>query len=188
MNAALTSGIVALGIGNLIHSDDGLGVHALELMRRDARVPKGIQLIDAGTSGLELLSYISDASHVLLIDAVDVGEVPGTLIRMRKKELMGLPGAASVHQIGLADLLATLPLVSSRPREIVLLGVQPFTTDWGTSLSAKVNAALSVLVDAAVEQLQSWMAERLSMSVICCEGKSLSFQGRVRNPRNERGA
>jgi hydrogenase maturation protease len=131
----------------------------LERLRRDARVPEGVTFIDGGTHGLELLSYISDSTHLLLLDAIDVGEPPGTVVRMVNEELRGLPGAASVHQVGLADLLATLPLVSTTRREIVLLGVTPLSTDWGTELTAPVAAALEGLVEEAAAQLAHWVGE-----------------------------
>lgn len=156
MNSAPTSQIAAVGIGNLIRTDDGLGVHALQRLRSDPRLPSCVTLIDGGTLGLELLSYISDSTHLLLLDAIDVGEPPGTLIRMANQELHGLPCGASVHQLGLADLLATLPFVSTTPREIVLLGVQPKSTDWGTELSVPVEVALSQLLEMAIAELVSW--------------------------------
>jgi hydrogenase maturation protease len=158
--------IIVVGIGNLIHADDGLGVHALECLRRDARLPEGVTLIDGGTFGLELLAYICDSTHLLLLDAIDVGELPGTFIRMEIGALRGLPGAASVHQVGLADLLATLPLVSSTPREIVLLGAQPLCTDWATELSPTVKASLALLVDAAIAQLLDWSAKARTQSLL----------------------
>jgi len=151
--------IVVVGIGNLIRADDGFGVHALERLRRDTRVPAGVTLIDGGTYGLELLTYISDSTRLLLLDAIDVGEQPGTLVRMVNEELRGLPGAASVHQVGLADLLATLPLVSTTPREIVLLGTAPLSTDWGTELTAPVAAALDEVTEEAIALLVRWAGE-----------------------------
>ena len=151
--------IVVVGVGNIIHSDDGAGVHALEKLQRDPRLPDDVTLIDGGTFGIELLAYLYDCTRLLLLDAVDVGERAGTLVRMGGSELRGLPCGASVHQLGVADLLATLPLVSDIPREIVLLGVQPASTDWGTELSAPVEAALGPLVEAAVEQLFRWSQE-----------------------------
>jgi len=151
--------ITVVGVGNTIHSDDGAGVHALERLRGDPRLPGNVTLIDGGTHGIELLAYIHDSSRLLLLDAVDVGEQAGTLVRMADSELRGLPCGASVHQLGVADLLATLPLISEVPREIVLLGVQPASTDWGTELSAPVEAALGPLVDAAIEQLFRWSQE-----------------------------
>jgi hydrogenase maturation protease len=151
-----TSRIVVVGVGNLIHADDGLGVHALKRLERDSRLPGDVSLIDGGTFGIELLAYVTDATHLLLLDAVDVGEAPGALIRMSNEQLCGLPCGASVHQLGVADLLATLPLVSDASREIVLLGVQPASTGWGTELSPPVEAAMEGLVEMAIEQLQCW--------------------------------
>lgn len=165
MDYASAPRMVVVGIGNVIRSDDGFGVRAMQRLERDPRVPAGVSFLDGGTLGIELLSYVSDSSHLLLLDAIDRRERPGTLFRMANDELRGLPCAASVHQVGLADLLATLPLVSSAPREIVLLGVQPLSTDWGTQLSAPVEAALDPLVEAAVEQLVSWSERAMTGAV-----------------------
>lgn len=148
-----------VGVGNLIHTDDGLGVHAIQKLQDDPRVPNDVTLMDGGTFGIELLAYLQDCRKLILLDAVDVGRGPGTLIRLTGDELRGFPCGASVHQLGVADLLATLPLVSDIPREIVLLGAQPASTDWGTELTPPVAAVLGKLVDAAVEQLQLWSQE-----------------------------
>jgi hydrogenase maturation protease len=147
---------VVVGVGNSIHSDDGAGIHALKRLQDDSRLPGDVALIDGGTHGIELLAYLYDSSRLLLLDAVDVGAQAGTLVRMTGDELKGLPCGSSVHQLGVADLLATLPLVSDTPREIVLIGVQPAATDWGTELSAPVKAALGPLVEMAIEQLLLW--------------------------------
>jgi len=149
---------VVIGIGNTIHRDDGAGVHALRKLERDSRLPGDVVLIDGGTRGLELIADAHGCSRLLFLDAVDVGENPGAIVRMTGVQLHGLPGTASVHQLGLADLLATLPLTSDAPIEVVLLGIQPADTDWGTELSPAVEANLGELVDAAIEQLELWSA------------------------------
>jgi hydrogenase maturation protease len=146
---------VVLGLGNTIRSDDGVGVLALEKLQHDPRIPAGVEMVEGGTKGLELSCYASEASKLLVLDAVDIGEPPGTLVRFDRSDLTGLPGGKSVHQLGLADLLATLSLVAIQPQEIVLLGVQPATTDWGTALSPAVAAVLP-LVEAALAQLPRW--------------------------------
>jgi hydrogenase maturation protease len=64
-----------------------------------------------------------------------------------------LPGKGSVHQMGVADLLVALRVLASRTPEVVLLGVQPASTDWGTELSPAVAAVLPALADAAVAEL-----------------------------------
>jgi len=144
---------VVLGLGNTLHSDDGIGSKAIERLRSDRRVPKDIALIEGGTLGLELLTYIWDCSYLLVLDAVDVGQPPGTLVRMSGQELQTLPGKGSVHQLGVADLLVALRVLAKRTPEVVLLGVQPASTEWGTELSPAVAAVLPALADAAVAEV-----------------------------------
>jgi hydrogenase maturation protease len=144
---------VVLGLGNTLHTDDGIGPQAIERLRSDARMPAHVALIEGGTLGLELLTYIWDCSYLLVLDAVDVGQPPGTLVRMSSQEVQTLPGSGSVHQMGVADLLVALRILASRTPEIVLLGVQPASTEWGTELSLAVAAVLPALADAAVAEV-----------------------------------
>lgn len=156
MNDLISSDTVVIGVGNTIFSDDGVGVHAARLLQTDSRVPVGVTILDGGTLGLGLIPYVSDAFRVLFLDAVDVGDQPGKVVRLVGDQLHGLPCGSGVHQLGIADLLATLPLVSNACNEIVLLGVQPASTDWGTALTFPVQAALGSLVEAAINQLVMW--------------------------------
>ena len=155
---------IVIGIGNTIHRDDGAGVHALRRLEADPRLPDNVKLVDGGTRGLELLADVHGCARLLLLDAIDVGEKPGTVIRMTANDLRGLPGGASVHQLGLGDLLATLPLISDAPTEVVLLGIQPAETDWSTELSPAVEANLGELVDAAIEQLTLWSGSETAIA------------------------
>jgi hydrogenase maturation protease len=156
MEELLSSNTVVIGVGNTILSDDGVGVHAARLLQEDSRVPPGVTVLDGGTIGLELVPYACDAARVLLLDAMNSGQPPGTLARMTGEDLLATKTGRSVHQLGVADLVAALALVSTQPHEIVVLGVQPANTDWGTSLSPAVEAALTPLVDAALAQLRYW--------------------------------
>ncbi len=151
-----SSGTVVIGVGNTILSDEGVGVHAARLLESDPRVPDCVTILDGGTLGLELIPYASHASRLLILDAMNSGNPPGTLARMTGRDLLATTAGRSVHQLGVADLISALFLVSSGPQEIVVLGVQPANTDWGTSLSPELEAALLLLVDAAVAQLNVW--------------------------------
>ncbi len=150
---------LVLGLGNLVLSDDGLGVHAIETLRADRRVPPQVVLMDGGTQGLSLLPHISSYQRLLVIDAIDVGEKPGTLLRVEGRALQHLQGKASVHQLGFADLMVALELLGESPEEVVLFGVQPLSTDWGTELTPPVQEALSRIPDVVVEQLLKWQLQ-----------------------------
>ncbi|MGA8144645.1 MAG: hydrogenase maturation protease [Candidatus Acidiferrales bacterium] len=160
MEDLLASDTVVIGVGNTILSDEGVGVHAARMLQGDPRVPAGVTILDGGTIGLELVPYASGASRVLLLDAMNSGKRPGTLARMTGRDLLATTGGWSAHQLGVADLITALFLVSTGPQDIVVLGVQPANTDWGTTLSSEVEAALVPLVDATLAQLQLWKESR----------------------------
>jgi hydrogenase maturation protease len=144
---------VVLGLGNILHSDDGVGPRAAERLKGDERLPKDVAVIEGGTLGLELLNYLCDCSDLLVLDAVDVGQVPGSLIRISGEEMDTLSGNGSAHHIGLADLLAALRILARRPLRASLLGVQPATTDWGVTLSPAVETALVPLIETVLSDL-----------------------------------
>jgi len=147
---------LVLGLGNLVHSDDGAGIHAVQRMQTDARVPSDVVIIDGGTQGLSLLPHISGFERLLVIDAVDAGEPPGTLIRLEGRALADMPGNASVHPLGFSDLMVAMKLLGDLPAEVVVFGVQPMSTEWSAELTPPVEKALSPLIDSVVAQLEAW--------------------------------
>src|SRR5271166_7065600 len=151
--SAASAKTVVLGLGNILHGDDGAGAQAISRLRADPRMPTDVSLVEGGTLGLELLPYVWDCARLILIDAIDVGEPPGTLVRMSGEELNSLPGNSSVHQLGVSDLLVALRVLAQRQPAVVLLGVQPASTDWSTELSPSVSSAMNSLVEAAVREL-----------------------------------
>jgi len=91
-----------------------------------------------------------------VVDAVDAGEIPGTVMLFAGNALKGIPGKASVHQLGFADLMIAIELLGSAPEEVVVIGVQPESTDWGVELTDPVAKALPGLVDCVIDQLSKW--------------------------------
>lgn len=159
--------IAVLGLGNLVHTDDGVGVQAIHLLQRDSRVPPGVTLLDGGTHGLSLIPHITGHSHLLVLDAVDAGEAPGTLLRFEGTALNGLPGKASVHQLGFADMMIALELIGETPPELVVLGVQPLSTDWSAELTPTVQAVLPQLVEQALRQIEAWSQVPVNQVAVC---------------------
>jgi hydrogenase maturation protease len=148
--------IAVLGLGNLMRTDDALGMLALDRLKADARFPETAKVIEGGTLGLDLLEDLRDISHVLALDAVDIGAEPGVLSRFEGQELIGLPISKSVHLLGFSDLINVLQLMDASPAEVVLLGVQPESTDWGTALTPRVEAAQTELIEAVIAQINDW--------------------------------
>lgn len=151
--------IVVLGLGNLMRTDDALGMLALEHLRGDARIPASVTLVDGGTLGLDLLHPLDGATHLLALDAIETGAAPGTLLRFAGEAIADLPVAKSVHLLGFSDLIGAMRLTGSAPARIVVLGIEPEKIEWGTALTPCVEAALPELIEAAVSQVRQWQAE-----------------------------
>ncbi len=151
--SAASAKTVVLGLGNILHGDDGAGAQAVSRLRADPRVPADVSLVEGGTLGLELLPYVWDCARLIVIDAIDVGESPGTLVRMSGEELNTLPGNSSVHRLGVSDLLLALRMLAEREPQVVLLGVQPGSTDWSCELTSCVAATIDSLAEATIQEL-----------------------------------
>ncbi len=153
----MTPTIAVLGLGNLMRTDDALGMLAIEQLREYAELPAEVRLIEGGTLGLDLLHSLWGITHLVAIDAVDVGSTPGTLVRFSGPQIADLPVSKSVHLLGFSDLIGVMRLMNAAPEEIVLLGVQPESTDWGTELTSKVKAAQESLLEAIAAQVADWL-------------------------------
>jgi len=141
-------------MGNILLEDEGLGIRALEVMQRDYRFPSGVELLDGGTTGMGLLDDISGRDHLLVLDAVQTGEPPGTLVAMRGSEVPVYFGIrVTPHQLGLADVLATLELSGEQPGSVTVLGLVPQSLELTLELSELIQSKLADLVQAAVREL-----------------------------------
>jgi hydrogenase maturation protease len=149
--------IVVLGMGNVLRRDEGLGVRALQRLQERFDVPPTVELVDGGTLGLELISYLDQAQRLIVLDAILTDGPPGTLACLTANEVPAFLGIkSSQHEVGLSDLLAVEQLRGNMPDEIVVLGLHPETIELGWELSHAVEAQLDKLVDATIAQLRQW--------------------------------
>ena len=150
--------IVILGIGNLLMSDDGVGVHAAQSLTRNP--PPGAEVVDAGTDVLSTLPFLESATHALIIDAVRAGGSPGTLASFSETELSARSGTPTAHAINVLASRHLLPPGTPWP-DIRILGVEPESLAYGMTLSPAVAAALPALERRCREIVAAWNSETL---------------------------
>lgn len=149
--------ILVLGVGNILLQDDGLGVRAVERLAARCRLPDRVRLLDGGVLGLDLLPYLEGIAALLLLDAVQVGQPPGSLVRLEGDAIpAALARKMSMHQVGVQELLALAAFQGTLPDRVVLCGLEPASLDWGLALTPAVAAQLDALVDAALRELADW--------------------------------
>ena len=151
---------LVLGMGNVLRRDEGLGVRALQRLAACYAPHDDVRLVDGGTLGLDLLSYLEEADRLLVLDAALTDGPAGTLLRMAGDDVPAFFAMrSSPHEVGLPDLLAVTRLRGTQPPEVVVLGMQPGVIELGWDLSPAVAAQLEALVMAAVDQLRDWGIE-----------------------------
>ncbi len=147
--------ILVLGIGNVLLTDEGIGVRALKELERRYIFPANVELLDGGTAGIELLRHIRNRDCLIIIDAMTWDQKPGTVGRVEGKDV---PAAfrtrISPHQLGLSDLLAAAMLTGELPKSLVLFGVEPESIDIGLDLTDTVEASVDKLVEAVADELR----------------------------------
>ncbi len=145
---------LVLGLGNTIMTDDGIGPKAIESLQNTKLPDSGVVLLDGGTLGLDLLPHLEGAGRLIILDAVELGREPGSLVRLVGDEVpLAIEHKLSPHQMGLKDLLAVASLMGCLPDKVVLLGVQPACLELGTELSPAVSEALPELCKLVMAEL-----------------------------------
>jgi hydrogenase maturation protease len=140
--------VLVAGIGNVLLGDDGFGCHVVARLAEEARMPPETALADFGVQGLDLAYALAGYDVAVLVDALPIGEPPGTL-RVIEPQLED--GAASAETgidpgkvLQLAHVLDTLPgrllVVACQPERI---GDPDTGDDHGSELSVPVAAAVS---------------------------------------------
>ena len=141
---------VIMGVGNLLMSDDGVGIHAVRELSRQP-IP-GVEIVDAGTDYLSALPYIEKARRVLILDAVRGGGRPGTIHRLSEQDVLPRPFGGSAHATSIMEARRLLSPGAAWP-DITVLGVEPAVLDYGMELSPPVADALPGLVALARQTL-----------------------------------
>lgn len=147
--------ILVLGVGSILMMDEGIGIRAVEELEKKYRFPENVEILDGGTSGIELLSYISGKDYLIIIDAIKSGNPPGTVLRVEGEDVSAqFLTRISPHQLGISDLLAAATLTDEIPKKLVLFGIEPKEIVMAIGLSDEVRASMDHLVEVVVDELR----------------------------------
>ena len=149
---------VVLGIGNVLLKDEGVGVHAVRRLDSLLAHRSDVQVIDGGTLSFTLAPLLAEARRLIVIDAAQLHELPGTVRTFFGAELDDFLGTAklSVHEVSLVDLLDIARLTDALPVERALIAVQPGAIEWGEHLTPKVADSLESVVSQVIDLLDAW--------------------------------
>jgi len=142
-----------VGVGNLLLSDEGVGVHVVKQLMGMA-LPPGVEVIDGGVSGLGLMGTLIGADRLIVIDAVRAGEAPGSIYRFGIEDLTKYPERykMSVHEIGIVEVLHLSRLLDRTPKTTII-GVEPKSLEMGMDLSPEIHARVPRIIELVLNEL-----------------------------------
>ena len=143
---------LVLGVGNLLWADEGFGVRCVEAFAERFDIPEQLTVADGGTQGLYLVDFFRDYDPIVIFDAVDFGDEPGSIRVVENDDIPAFVAGrkVSLHQAGLQDVIACAKLLGGCAENMLLVGVQPVELeDYGGSLRDAVKACIPEALDIA---------------------------------------
>lgn len=146
--------ILIIGMGNVLMQDEGVGVRAVEELVNRYRIPEGVEVIDGGTTGMELFEPMRGADTLIIADSVNTGAPYGTLVRIANEEIPAFfQTKLSNHQLGVSDLLALLTLKGETPDQVTIIGMVPHSLENRLGLTPEAEAGLEGMIQMLVDEL-----------------------------------
>ncbi len=153
---------IVLGLGNTLNKDEGLGVFAVSALEAHLKEKLGsdseVEFIDGGALGLNLLPWVEDASHLLVLDSmVSRFSVPGQVMELAKDEIPLYRNIKmSDHQITFQEVLGLAKFRDKFPEHLHLVGAQPVDMSIGYGISPEIEAIMPEIIKRAERVLSDW--------------------------------
>jgi len=151
--------ITILGIGNTLYSDEGVGVQIIPILEEliNDHDEEVVEIIEGATDGMKLLGPVEDCDYLIIIDAINAGKEPGTIITISNDEIPKYFGIKmSIHQVGFQEVLFAARIRERLPKEMIMFGIQPESLKLGVELTETVKNRLSELANLIKEQVNLW--------------------------------
>jgi hydrogenase maturation protease len=158
--------VLIAGVGNVFLGDDGFGV---EVARRlaAADLPEWAHVVDYGIRGMHLAYDLANGyESAILVDATPRGGEPGTIYVIEPD--LAAPPAAAGQDAGLAGnpmfnahgmqpdvVFGMLGMLDAGSRQVLVVGCEPASVDYGMGLSQPVADAVDDAVRVVLDLISA---------------------------------
>jgi len=140
--------VIVIGLGNMLLSDEGIGVHLVRRLSKQQDKFPLTDFIDAGLAGMSLLHLIANRKRAVIIDCAQMGAEPGTIRRFASDEVQSVKQLShySLHEADILQVINLSKQLGECPGEIVFLGIQPEMLNPGQNLSKTLSDRLDAYI------------------------------------------
>jgi len=139
-----------IGLGSP-YGDDQVGWRVIELLR--AIVPTQIDLVALDRPGAALVNWMQGVDHLVLVDALCSGAVPGSVVSLTPEDLATGSPRLSSHDLALSDTLRLAETLGQLPTRIDIYAIE---------LGGLSDDKLSESVATAARELASLLVEKMN--------------------------
>nr|MDO8100259.1 hydrogenase maturation peptidase HycI [Candidatus Njordarchaeota archaeon] len=138
------SRLLILGVGNHLKGDDAAGIEFARQLKRQVGFSSKINIIEAGLAPENFTWVIRKfhPSHILIVDAAQMGMPPGSMRIVEKGEIAGF--SFSTHNLSLSLLVSYIK--KEFDSEVVMVGIEPSNLEFGETISKPVVDAVERLI------------------------------------------
>ncbi len=135
-----------LGVGNILLKDEGVGIHVIHALQKE-ELPSGVDIMDGGTGGFHLVSWIEKYDRIIMIDATLDKNPPGTVRILKPRYASDFPPLMSAHEIGLRDMMSIMELTGTMPEIDLIVISASDVSEVGMELTPEVEKAVQQVVE-----------------------------------------
>lgn len=135
-----------IGIGNILRKDDGVGVHVIKELEKQLD-NSFVELVDGGTSTLDMLGYFLDYEKVVVIDCLRAGYKPGTIYKIKPEEIKDYNKEnLSIHDVQILDVVKIANMFGKYP-QVMIFGVEPKEISFDLEISDTIKNKIPEVVN-----------------------------------------
>jgi hydrogenase maturation protease len=140
--------VIVIGLGNVLLSDEGIGIHLVRRLSSRQEEFTSIEFIDAGTAGMALLHLIANRKKAVIIDCAQMGAEPGAIRRFTTYDVQSVKRLShySLHEADILQVINLSKQLGECPGEIVFFGIQPETLAPSRNLSKTLSDKIDIYV------------------------------------------
>ncbi len=153
----MQSTVAILGIGNILEHDDGIAVYTAAYLQNNFTFTPEIDIINGGVEGINLLNIFMEYKTILILDALDIDDTPGSVYRIPASKLAGYGlNSGGAHELGVLQCLDILELLEKPLPHSCILGIVPHTIDVKIAISKQLSSTFETYIQTILKTLKQY--------------------------------
>jgi hydrogenase maturation protease len=147
--------LALLSVGNILEFDDGVAIYASQYLEKNYTFSHTIDIINGGVEGINLLNLFMEYKHIIILDAIEIDDKPGSIYHIPSNELTGYGlNSGGAHEIGVLQCFDILELMEKETPKSSIIGIVPQKIDVRIGLSPAILDSFHRYIDTIINILQ----------------------------------